>query len=157
MPEEDYLYNHHGEKWDCGQQLDHINRTVAVLAKASTMPRFLIRLKFGKANRPSRSYDEVVAFYRKGIEDGFKATGPFIPEAISYVDRQFHIDKMMKNIHKIERNIGKYSERNLDEIIVPHPALGILTMREIMYFTTYHVEDHIRQIKRNLSYRKSET
>ena len=153
LSEEDYNYNHNGEKWDAGQQLDHINRAVNKLAKGSVLPKFLIKWKFGKANRPSRSFEDLVAKYQKGIANGFKATGPFLPEPIPFSKRNIHIDKLMNNIRKIEKNIGTYAERELDEIIIRHPAMGLLTMRELLYFNTHHVEDHLRQLKRNLSWK----
>jgi len=42
-----------------------------------------------------------------------------------------------------------YSEQDLDELILPHPLLGKLTLREMMYFTMYHVLHHHKSIEEN--------
>ena len=91
-----------------------------------------------------------MAKYTKGIQGGFKAQPPFIPTVVEYQNRQSIANNILKNARRIERKIQKFSEANLDIYIVPHPALGILTMREMMYFTIHHVEDHLHQTKRNL-------
>ena len=150
LNEEAYDYRHLDEKWSAGEQLEHINRTVAYLARAMKVPKFLIKLKFGKSNRPSKTFDQLVAKYSKGIQKGFKAQAPFIPEILNIAERQAAVDTILKNTRRIENKIGKFSESDLDTMIVPHPALGILTFREMMYFTIHHVEDHLRQTKRNL-------
>ena len=153
LPEADYNYSHLNEKWNCGQQLDHINRTVSVLSKGASAPKFMLKWKFGKSNRPSKTFEGVVHKYSKGIEDGFKATGKFVPEYVTFSNRQDKVKKLTKMARGIEYKIGKYSEADMDTIILPHPAMGIMTMREIMYFTIHHVEDHLSQMKRNLAAR----
>lgn len=39
----------------------------------------------------------------------------------------------------------------LDKYILPHPLLGKLTIREMMYFTIYHVEHHKKLTERGLN------
>ena len=151
----DYHYSHNDEKWNVGEQLDHLNRTVGVLAKALKAPKFLLRYKFGKSNRPSKTMEALVKKYTDGIKAGFKANGKFVPDMVPFKNKDKRISILEKNTRSIEKNIGRYSEKNLDAMIIPHPALGILTMREMMYFTIHHIEDHLSQIKRNLSWRES--
>jgi hypothetical protein len=151
LDEAKYTYRHLDEKWSAGEQLDHLNRTVGYLARALKVPKFLIRYKFGKSNRPSKTFDGLVAKYTNGIQAGFKATAPFIPDFIELNKRQQVANQILKNARSIEHRIGKYSETNLDKMILPHPALGILTIREMMYFSIHHMEDHLHQTKRNLA------
>jgi hypothetical protein len=35
-------------------------------------------------------------------------------------------------------------------LILPHPLLGKITIREMLYFTAYHVQHHENIIKRDL-------
>ena len=58
------------DKWDAGQTLDHLHRAVSTLSRALLLPAFVFRLLFGKANRPSRDYDTLVARYRQKLEEG---------------------------------------------------------------------------------------
>ena len=38
--------------------------------------------------------------------------------------------------------IDSFSEKDLDNYILPHPLLGKLTIREMLFFTIYHVQHH---------------
>ena len=42
--------------------------------------------------------------------------------------------------------VSKWSEGDLDLYVIPHPLIGGLTFREILYFTIYHVQHHKKQI-----------
>jgi uncharacterized damage-inducible protein DinB len=50
----------------------------------------------------------------------------------------------------LNRKIDKISEEDLDKHILPHPLIGKTTIREILYFTIYHVQHHQKAIKENL-------
>ncbi len=51
-------------KWSPGQHLDHIHRSVKPVTQAFGMPKFLLKWIFGKANRPSRNFEELVEKYK---------------------------------------------------------------------------------------------
>ena len=137
-------------KWPAGQQLDHIIRAVSSLATGLRLPKFAIGLIFGKANRPSKSYEELVKKYISKLESGGKASGRFIPVKINFSDKQPYIDKLEKLIARLEKNINAYSENQMDTYILPHPLLGKVTIREMMYFTIYHAEHHHKLTMKNL-------
>ena len=42
----------------------------------------------------------------------------------------------------LNKKIELFSEQDLDSHILPHPLLGKLTFREMLYFTIYHVQHH---------------
>ena len=54
------------------------------------------------------------------------------------------------NAMKLNYNSDKFSEDEIDTYILPHPLLGKLTIREMIYFTIYHVEHHQNNTKQNL-------
>jgi hypothetical protein len=60
LNEQEYEYAAAG-KWSAGQQLEHIIKSVSPVANALAMPLDMLATTFGTANRPSRSYDELVA------------------------------------------------------------------------------------------------
>jgi hypothetical protein len=41
-------------------------------------------------------------------------------------------------------NLHKWSEKNLDNTAVPHPLIGKLTLRKMLYFTIYHMKHHLK-------------
>jgi hypothetical protein len=147
LSEEEYMRAPEG-KWTAGQQLDHLIRAVDPLAKGLLLPKFVVRLVFGKSNRPSKSYEDLVKKYKSKLEAGGKAAGRFVPSAISFGDKKKYSEKLLKKIGKLNNNINGYSETQLDTFILPHPLLGKITIREMMYFTIYHAEHHEGLVKK---------
>ena len=43
----------------------------------------------------------------------------------------------------------KLDEEDLDNYILPHPLIGKTTIREMLYFTIYHVQHHHKAIVDN--------
>ena len=148
----DVLANHSMPgKWTPLQQLSHIMKSVSPVKIAFILPKFVVHAFFGRANRPSRSYDELVAKYKAKLEAGGKSTTRFLPD--STCDRIQLQDAVERNIKVLTERIDRFTERELDQLILPHPLLGKLTFREMLYFTIYHVEHHHSQI--NPALRKS--
>ena len=138
-------------KWNTGQTLDHLGRAVGALASALTLPLFLFAGLFGKANRPSKTYDGLVTRYKEKLAAGGKAHSRYLPKKISYADRKKAFAALQKSVDKICRVIGRYSEEQLDNYILPHPLLGKITLREMMFFTIYHAEHHRLIILRDVA------
>jgi len=145
MSEVDFVYSKK-DKWSAGQQFQHMYLAVKPLAQALSLPKFLLKIALGKANRPSRTYEELVQKYVDTIESGGKASKKFIPPIIDY-NQRVKIEKGLRYaLKKMLKNLEKYSEKDLDTMVTPHPLLGKLTLREMLYFTIYHVEHHHRLI-----------
>ena len=141
LKDDEFMFSYNG-KWTAGQQLDHICRAVKPLTLAFGLPNFTLKLLFGKANRASRTYEGLVKKYKTKLESGGRATGRFIPQPITISQRETKAMALSKSIDKICTQIKEYSEQDLDELILPHPLLGKLTIREMLYFTIFHVEHH---------------
>lgn len=141
LSEADFLYAPPG-KWNAGQQLEHIYKSVRPVKLAFLLPTFLLSLLFGKNNRPSRNYNDLVNKYKEKLMGGGKAPAPFLPSPVLFIQRTTLKNKLSQVIHSISHHLNKYSEAELDLYILPHPLLGKLTLREMLYFTIYHVEHH---------------
>lgn len=138
-------------KWTPIQQLSHIVKSVAPVKLAFTLPKFFLSILFGKANRSSRSYDELVARYKSKLDAGGKSATRFLPD--TSCDRSQLLRAIENHIKVLCRKMDRFSEQELDELLLPHPLLGKLTLREMLYFTIHHVEHHHSQI--NPALRKS--
>ncbi len=68
------------EKWSISQNVDHLTRAVKTTKLAYSLPKILVRILFGKANRPSKTYEELVAKYKLKLEQGGKASGRYLPK-----------------------------------------------------------------------------
>lgn len=149
LSETDFLYAPPG-KWNAGQQLEHIYKSVRPVKLAFLLPRFLLSLLFGKTNRPSKNYNDLVNKYKEKLAKGGKAPAPFIPSPVLFIQRETLNNKLTQVIHSLNYHLNKYSEAELDLYILPHPLLGKLTLREMLYFTMYHVEHHHQFIIKGL-------
>ncbi len=139
-------------KWSAGQQLEHIYLSIKPLTQALLLPSFLLRLLFGKANRPSRKYEVVVEKYKEKLANGGRATKKYIPSVVSNNKKEELIKKLQHRIYKLTSLIRRFEEEELDTLILPHPLLGKLTLREMLYFTMYHVKHHEAGLKNYLGY-----
>lgn len=135
------------DKWSAGQNLDHLIRAIKPLQLAYGLPKFALLILFGKTNRPSRTYDELITKYKTKLAAGGKASGPFIPPIISFAKKDVLIKKYAEQKQKLIAKIERQSEKELDVYILPHPLLGKVTLREMLYFTIHHNEHHLELLK----------
>jgi hypothetical protein len=149
LNEEEFLYAPI-DKWTAAQQLDHIHKSVKPLTQAMGYPKFIPRLLFGKANRPSKTYEELINRYNEKLSLGGRASGRFVPPTIAASQKDGLIKLILTSVNKLCNRIEKFSETELDNLILPHPLLGKITIREMLYFTAYHVAHHKAIIKRAL-------
>lgn len=138
-------------KWTAGQHLEHLCRSVRPLSLGLKLPKFMPKLLFGKANRPSKTYEGLVNKYLNKIEEGAKASGPYLPPKFVPIGRRSalcrRLQKLVKTLMQVLEN---YSEHDLDHLILPHPILGKVTIREMIYFTIYHAKHHRQLVLKNL-------
>ncbi len=135
-------------KWSPGEQTDHLLTSIKLMVPAFKLPKLVLRQRFGKANRPSRSYDDLVARYQEKLKLGGKSPERFAPAKITVADRDALLEKLEKTAEKLVKLVGKWSEADLDAYILPHPLLGKVTIREMMMFTVYHVGHHRNIVQR---------
>jgi len=135
-------------KWNAGQQLDHLLRSIQPLNLAYRLPSFVLKMMFGVTNRPSKSYEGLVEKYKSRLAAGGGATGRFIPKPIPFSEKRKLIDQYAKQKQKLITKIESYDENALDHYILPHPLLGKLTLREMLFFTIYHNIHHLQLIRK---------
>jgi hypothetical protein len=140
-----------GGKWSAGQNLDHLIRSIKPLQLAYTLPKFVLKMMFGKTNRPSRTYDELVVKYKTKLAAGGQASGPFIPPVILIEKKDALLKKYEEQKQKLIAKIQKQNEEDLDVYILPHPLLGKLTLREMLFFTIHHNEHHLEILMSRIS------
>ena len=150
LNDSDFMFSF-DSKWTAGQQLDHIVCSVSTLKMAFLFPKFAMRLLFGKANRPSKNYEDLVKKYAFKLENGGVATGRYVPRSINLDKKKQSIHQLLKLVQELTEKVDKFTEEQLDLYVLPHPLLGKLTVREMLFFTIHHVEQHHKITLRNLS------
>lgn len=133
-------------KWSAGQQLDHLIRSAKPVNKALGMPRFFLRW-FGKPAAKSRSFEEIRDSYRHLLKNGAVSTRPYVPPVTEAEQRQSLLRQFDQQKTKMIGLVGQWSEPELDSYQLPHPLLGKLTTREVLYFTIYHNYHHLHTLQ----------
>jgi len=139
-----------GDKWTAAQQLDHIVKSVSPVNMAMGLPKFILLWKFGKANRPSKTYDELINKYDRKLLEGGKASARFVPAKIGSELKEKLMIQLTTLVNKLNKKTEAHTEAALDRYILPHPLLGKLTLREMLYFTAYHVSHHKALVEKGL-------
>lgn len=138
-------------KWTTGQQALHLLQSIKRLNDALSMPKFLLRYKFGKANRPVRDYNAIVQRYQERLEDAkgktFKGSQNMKVPTLS--EKVYILNRLQTEHKKLQYKTNKISDKNLDTLILPHPLMGKMPVREIIMWTAYHVEHHTETLKSN--------
>lgn len=146
---EAFIFHQEG-KWSAAQQLDHLNRSVRPVVLGLSLPSFLLRLVFGRAKHASRDYDTLVKTYQNALAKGGKSPKAYEPKVPGEGFQSFGTERLMQMIAGLDRLLESLSEADLDTLQAPHPLLGKLTLRELMYFTIYHAQHHQRNVEMGL-------
>jgi hypothetical protein len=138
-------------KWTTGQHALHLLQSIKPLNDALSMPKFLLRYKFGKANREVRDFQTVISRYQERLKDAQgKTFGPSKHMKIPRItDKQYLLDRLLIEGKKLQYKTRKISDKNLDTLILPHPLMGKMPIREIIMWTAYHIEHHTNTLKEN--------
>lgn len=136
------------EKWSTGEQIEHLRKSSSPLAMALKLPKIVIKAKVGKPNRPSRSYEEVKEKYRVKLAalDEIPTTR-FYPDIQKDKSKKKILDSYLSTSEKLIKAVRKWQDEDLDRYILPHPLLGKLTVREMLFFTINHTRHHFNSIK----------
>ncbi|MNU20381.1 DinB superfamily protein [compost metagenome] len=135
------------DKWTAGEHLAHILLTIIPFPKVLSSKDF-IRKQFGSVDRQTWDYETVLHHY---AQTSLKAPDAFLPkEEVPYTHKAAIIADIQQHLHDINHLLDSYSEEELDTLVLPHPLLGKLTIREMFYLMAYHPLHHQRQIERVL-------
>ena len=135
-----------GDRWTYAQNLDHLTKSTQAVAGGLKMPKFILRLVIGRGPGTSRSFSELQSEYHQKLADGAEARGRFVPQnTASQEDALAGWDRCCR---QFERGLGRWSESLVDGYVLPHPLLGPLTVREMLFFTIFHTHHHLEQMQR---------
>ena len=143
------FFERHGEIWSASDNVDHLIKSHKPIAKALKLPKFTLQAMFGKPERPSRSYEEICTIYRDEIAKGAQASGRYLPKQENPENAEEKKKELVEQFSKASAELvsvaEKWTESELDGYLLPHPLIGKLTIREMLYFTIYHNLRHASQ------------
>lgn len=154
------LFNREGADgtWSASGYLKHLILSVKPLAKGLKLgPEGALRLS-GAPDHPSRTYAELVAVYQAGIAAGIRAElSPSVvpvnyrlPEGIeegSAAEQTYLLTTWNESNDRLIAALDEWDDAQFDTHQLPHPAIGMLTVREMLYFTVHHNTLHGNDIR----------
>ncbi len=148
LSEADFIINKN-EKWNAAQQIKHVSLCLSPINQSLTSKTF-IEQKFGKVNRLNLSYDQIIENYKKALAEGGKAPEKYLPTHHAFEDKQVLLDELHELLKSIKSKLTNYSEIELESLVLPHPLMGIITIKELFYLMSYHATHHLDQVKASL-------
>ena len=145
----DEFFKRYGETWSSSDNVDHLIRAMTPLTYAVRFPKFSLQLMFGKVDRPLRTYDQMCQTYDDAIANGAVASGRFLPDQQVPTDPAKAKTAIINRLSRLGNDLADTLNKNwqdsaLDDCLLPHPILGKLTVREMMFFSIYHALRHAR-------------
>lgn len=136
-------------KWSRAEELGHLINALEQSNKLLQFPKFFIKYKFGTNNRTERTYDQVVTKYLDKLALIAIPNNPFQIKEVAQISKEKLLLKYVKQQQKFQKRLSQFSEKELSTLLLPHPLLGKLTIREFGYFTQYHTEHHFKHIQKS--------
>ena len=134
-------------KWSAGQIAVHLVLSARPVVKGMSLPKTVLAEKFGTSNGPlERTFEDLLAHYRKTMQGGVTAPPQFTPEEVKAEQKNNLIADLRQVLSELIGVIRQWNEVDLSTYVMPNPALGKLTVREMLYFTAFHTEHHTGQI-----------
>jgi hypothetical protein len=137
------------ERWSPAQHIDHLRLSVKPMHLAFWLWPQVLHLLYTAPNRPSFGRDEVIQQYRDQLAQGAKASKSYVPPARPQGSQAELLARFAREHQKLTRSLRHYPDYNLDHIWVPHPILGNLKLRELLFWTEYHIQHHTQAIARD--------
>jgi uncharacterized damage-inducible protein DinB len=134
-------------KWSIGENLLHLDKSAKRLIGALSLPKEQLA-NFGFATKPSRTYDVMRDSYIAVLQTGVVAPKGFTVTQSAEDTRPSVIEGYVKTHAFLGEKINQFSEEDLDVYQVPHPIMGNFTLREMLYFTIFHITHHEKAVER---------
>jgi len=135
-------------KWNALQHMQHIHLGVKAMAGYLALPKSVIEEKFGRMDRASMDMAALTTKYYDRLVQGVVPPERFMPTAITADAAQQLLDEGQLLLERLFEGLAQWNEADLDTYMCPHPAMGPLTVREMMMFTVLHAKHHTRSIER---------
>lgn len=135
-----------GQKWSIAEQMAHLIQSCFPVASALKMPKEQLA-NFGQPANDSRQFEELKTFYYNQLASGIQASGAFIPVLKPGTTKDTLLENWKTIKGKFLNRLDTWKDADLDAYVLPHPALGNLTIREMLMFTVFHNYHHLRAIE----------
>jgi hypothetical protein len=136
-------------RWTAGQHLEHLVRSVQPLTMGMSMPKFVLGIALGTMKRPSMPYAELAEKYEGVLDAGGKAGGRYVPPAVPASKKSTLLRAHRQQLNKLLVKMDRFTEAELDHYGAKHPLIGMLSLRELLFFTVHHHDHHLHTLQRD--------
>ena len=138
------------KKWSTGQHIQHLADSLQLLNNALSYPKIFLKYKFGTCNRAPRDYNTLAENYQQNLLENQEKARTFNQKLKkpTLKQRVRLLAKLQIQQKKLQYKTNHISEKRLDTLLIPHPLMGKMTMREIIMWTAYHTEHHTKNLKK---------
>jgi len=133
-------------KWSALQHLQHVHKGIAAISDYLKLDRKTIESTFGTVSHVSRTYDGVLHLYTNRLREGAVSTPRFNPAASEDIALHLELETGRRTLDALITSISEWTDSDLDQYACPHPNLGMLTAREMLFFAVIHAIHHTRAI-----------
>jgi len=133
-------------KWTAGQHVMHLIQSTKPLINGLNMPALFLTYKFGKRNRPLRTYDQIINRYNERLSEvAGKVQSPFSANMPNIgVEAMDATLLRFKNLNdKLKTKTEKLRNSKMDNCLLPHPLMGRMPIREILMWNAHHCKHHL--------------
>ncbi|HCR48209.1 MAG TPA: hypothetical protein DIW24_01160 [Bacteroidetes bacterium] len=146
LPEEILFRKLHPDKWSIAENVEHLNICLNQTNLGLRLPKMLLKLMSGTSQRDSLTYEMLVVAYRNVLKSGGRAPERYQPQETGDRGTLLRAFAVEVELHlKILRS--KWKDEQMDLFLMPHPLLRKITVRELIYFTMYHIRHHRQAIE----------
>lgn len=135
------------EKWSVYQNIDHINIGLLRVGNFLSLSKSSIENQYGLSNKKPLQFEDFMQEISKVFSKKIIASAPFIPSSEPDGTIEELIEQGKKILDSLITSLDNWSEIELDSYNCPHPVLGKISVREILYFTIYHASHHKEKIE----------
>lgn len=142
------------EGWSPAGYLKHVILSFKPIAKGIGLGKEKILAMFGEPDHASQPYNEVMARYQKRLSEGVRAEDAptVLPESYRFpegvADQKAYLTETWNEANqRLLTALEGWAENDLDQCQMPHPAVGYITVREMLYFALYHNTLHWKDIQ----------
>ncbi|ULH15079.1 DinB family protein [Deinococcus sp. KNUC1210] len=145
-----------GERWSPAQHLQHLTLAHRPLTGALRLPRLALLAVGGRTERESRSYAEMRQTYQAALGAGGKASGRYLP-VLNGQTQAALVSDFRQASQQLREALEGWPEADLTTFLLPHPILGKITVREMLYFSVYHQYHHLNGVRSSVHPQESES
>ncbi len=142
LTEPEFAYRPNG-RWSAGDTAQHLYLSARPVLRLLAGPREVFA-QWGYAEGPSQSYEVVRELYRQALGKGMKAPANFSPGPDDAPDDKATVLARLVDAYLgVAAQLAGWSDDEMDRYRMPHPALGLITVREMVQFIGVHTRHHI--------------